>query len=112
MKRSLRHCCFASRSASLSISDFRNADAELQQSAKEPNANEIAMLLANMAKSDALLRILHLKRPIPKPLSSSPYAIDQLMDCFVKGAEGRYNKNADFDYLSYLFADLAKVGES
>ncbi|EKG19842.1 hypothetical protein MPH_02844 [Macrophomina phaseolina MS6] len=34
--------------------------------------------------------------------------MDQLMDCFVKGAEGRFNPHADYDYLSYLFADMAK----
>ncbi|KAF9696944.1 hypothetical protein EKO04_005025 [Ascochyta lentis] len=75
---------------------------------KEPNANEIAMLLANMAKDDALQRVLELKRDVPKELSTSKWAMDQLMDCFVKGAEGAYNANADFDYLSYFFADLAK----
>ncbi|KAH9877376.1 hypothetical protein IAQ61_002741 [Plenodomus lingam] len=77
-------------------------------SPKEPNANEIAMLLANMAKDDSLQRVLELKRDIPKELSKSAWAMDQLMDCFVKGAEGAYNKHADFDYLSYFFADLAK----
>ncbi|KAJ4377846.1 Protein hgh1 [Neocucurbitaria cava] len=75
---------------------------------KEPNANEIAMLLANMAKDDSLQRVLELKRDIPKELSKSTWAMDQLMDCFVKGAEGAYNQHADFDYLSYFFADLAK----
>ncbi|KAF1841908.1 DUF383-domain-containing protein [Cucurbitaria berberidis CBS 394.84] len=75
---------------------------------KEQNANEIAMLLANMAKDDSLQRVLELKRDIPKELSKSTWAMDQLMDCFVKGAEGAYNKHADFDYLSYFFADLAK----
>ncbi|MCJ1379303.1 hypothetical protein MMC17_002404 [Xylographa soralifera] len=75
---------------------------------KEPNANEIAMLLANMAKSDSIERLLTLKRDIPLGLSSSKIAIDQLMDCFVKGAEGSWNSKADFDYLAYLFADLAK----
>ncbi|KAF2655901.1 DUF383-domain-containing protein [Lophiostoma macrostomum CBS 122681] len=75
---------------------------------KESNANEIAMLLANMAKEDSLQRVLELKRDIPKELSTSKWAIDQLLDCFVKGAEGGYNKDADFDYLSYFFADLAK----
>jgi len=80
------------------------------QNAAEPNANEIAMLLSNLAKSDQILKILALKRAVPKPLSRSEYAIDQLMDCFVKGAGGAYNKHADYDYLSYLFADLAKVG--
>lgn len=81
----------------------------LKQNEKEANANEIAMLLANMAKADDMLRILKLKRAVPKPLSTSEYAMDQLMDCFVKGAEGSFNKQADFDYLSYFFADLSKV---
>lgn len=67
------------------------------------------MLFANLAKSDDLLRILKMHRTIPEPLSTSKYAMDQLMDCFVKGAEGSYNKDADFDYLSYFFADLSKV---
>jgi len=68
------------------------------------------MLLANMAKSDDMQRILKLTRDVPKELSTSKWAMDQLLDCFVKGAEGRYNKHADYDYLSYFFADLAKVG--
>ncbi|OJD40287.1 dna-binding protein hgh1 [Diplodia corticola] len=80
-------------------------------SSKEPNANEIAMLFANLAKSDSLKRILTLERAVPKDLSTSKVAMDQLMDCFVKGAEGRYNKHADYDYLSYLFADMAKHAE-
>lgn len=66
------------------------------------------MLLANMAKDDSLQRVLELKRDVPKGLSTSKWAMDQLMDCFVKGAAGAYNKDADFDYLSYFFADLAK----
>ena len=67
------------------------------------------MLLANMAKSDSLSRLLTLQRPSVPNLSSSKIAIDQLMDCFVKGATGTYNLKADYDYLAYLFADLAKV---
>lgn len=66
------------------------------------------MLLANMAKDDSLQRVLELKRDVPKELSTSKWAMDQLMDCFVKGAEGAYNPKADYDYLSYFFADLAK----
>jgi hypothetical protein len=69
------------------------------------------MLLANMAKDDSLQRVLKLKRDVPKDLSTSTWAMDQLMDCFVKGAAGAYNKHADFDYLSYFFADLAKFPE-
>ncbi|KAF1983610.1 DUF383-domain-containing protein [Aulographum hederae CBS 113979] len=78
---------------------------------KEPNANEIAMLLANMAKSDKMLRVLNLERDVPKELSTSKNTMDQLMDCFVKGAEGRFNKEADFDYLSYFFADISNSPE-
>jgi len=66
------------------------------------------MLLANLAKYDNLKRILTVSRPSPKDLSSSPLVMDQLLDLFVKGADGTYNKQADFDYLAYLFADLAK----
>ncbi|KAL1965424.1 hypothetical protein VTN77DRAFT_5680 [Rasamsonia byssochlamydoides] len=79
---------------------------------KEPNANEIAMLLANLAKSDSLKRIITLTRKVPdSSISSSKRAMDQLMDCFVKGAEGSLNKKADYDYLAYLFADLSKSEE-
>ena len=76
---------------------------------KEPNANEIAMLLANMAKSDSIECLITLKRDMPLGLSTSNIAIDQLMDCFVKGAQERWNPKASLDYLAYLFADLAKV---
>ncbi|CAK4034131.1 related to FAM203 family [Lecanosticta acicola] len=79
--------------------------------AKEPNASLQCMLLANMAKASNITKLLMLKREVPKPLSTSPIAIDQLLDCFVKGASGSYNKNADYDYLCYLFADLAKHEE-
>jgi hypothetical protein len=71
----------------------------------------MCMLLANMAKSDSIERILTLKRDVPLGLSTSKLAIDQLMDCFVKGAKGSWNPKADYDYLAYLFADLAKVTE-
>lgn len=33
------------------------------------------------------------------------------MDCFVKGADGSFNKDADYDYLAYLFADISKHAE-
>lgn len=81
------------------------------QSVKEPNADEFATLLANMAKSTALQKLLTVKRRIPENVSTSANAIDQLMDCFVKGAEGGLNKHANFDYLSYFFADLSQTEE-
>lgn len=74
----------------------------------EPNADEIAMLFANLAKSEKMQRVLSLKRRIPE-VSDSANAIDQLMDCFVKGAEGALNNHSTFDYLSYFFADLSKL---
>lgn len=61
-----------------------------------------------MAKHDSLIKILSLERPAPADLHSDNLAINQLLDLFVKGADGTYNKDANFDYLSYLFADLAK----
>lgn len=66
------------------------------------------MLLANLAKDDSLVKILSMEKPAPAELHSNNVAIDQLLDLFVKGADGTYNKDANFDYLSYLFADLAK----
>jgi hypothetical protein len=71
------------------------------------------MLFANLAKSEHALKLLSLQRKsIPKPLSTSPYAITQLLDLFVKGAAGFYNPKADFDYLSYFFADMAQHPDS
>ncbi|KAJ5198425.1 uncharacterized protein N7498_007542 [Penicillium cinerascens] len=75
---------------------------------KEPNADEVAMLLANLVKSEHLEKLHLLKRKAPESVSTSENALDQLMDCFVKGAEGGLNKHANFDYLSYLFADLSQ----
>jgi hypothetical protein len=78
---------------------------------KEPNADEVSMLLANLTKSDDSKKLITLKRKKPELVSTSSNAIDQLMDCFVKGAEGSLNKSANYDYLSYFFADLSKTEE-
>ncbi|KAK8127494.1 hypothetical protein PG984_008602 [Apiospora sp. TS-2023a] len=78
---------------------------------EEPNANLLSMLLANLAKWDAFKSILSRKQPPPKELGSDDLVMNQLMDLFVKGAEGTYNKDADYDHLSYLFADLTKHAE-
>jgi hypothetical protein len=79
---------------------------------KEPNADSLCMLLANLSKSDSLSRLLGFKRaPVPA-LSPSPLALDQLTHLFNRGANRGYNPNADYDYLAYLFADLAKVCSS
>ena len=78
---------------------------------KEPNADHVAMLLANLGKEDNMKRLFKLGRDTPEGLQSSERIIDQLFDLFVKGADGTYNPNANFDYLCYLFADIAKHEE-
>ncbi|KAH0543713.1 hypothetical protein FGG08_002029 [Glutinoglossum americanum] len=80
---------------------------------KEPTADLIAMLLANLVKSDDLVRrILTLNMgATPKVGLVSKGVMDRLMDCFVRGAEGGWNKGADFDYLAWVFADVAKHPE-
>ncbi|EPS42775.1 hypothetical protein H072_3242 [Dactylellina haptotyla CBS 200.50] len=76
-----------------------------------PAADYIAMLLANMAKHESVPgKLLRLKRDKPKTewkVSNSERAMDQLMDLFVKGSDKSLNKEANFDYLAYLFADIA-----
>ena len=52
-----------------------------------------------------------LKRTIPPDkdkISTSPYALDHLLDIFVKGGSNTLNKHANYDYLAYLLADLSK----
>ncbi|KAL4911876.1 hypothetical protein BDW62DRAFT_195953 [Aspergillus aurantiobrunneus] len=78
---------------------------------KERNADGISMLFANLGKSEKIKTLLTYKRRTAQPVSASIYAVDQLMDCFVKGAEGAYNRHSSYDYLSYLFADLSKLEE-
>ncbi|KAK0715779.1 hypothetical protein B0H67DRAFT_581600 [Lasiosphaeris hirsuta] len=78
---------------------------------EESNANLLSMFLANMAKWDGLKGIATQKQSSPATLGSDDNVLNQLMDLFVKGANGSYNKKADFDYLAYLFADLAKHPE-
>lgn len=81
------------------------------QSPTEPNANLLAMLLANMSKRDNLKSLLAKKQPAPEDLKSDDLAINQLLNLFVKGFDGSYNKHANYDYLAYLFADLTKHEE-
>ncbi|KAH7035588.1 uncharacterized protein B0I36DRAFT_318658 [Microdochium trichocladiopsis] len=78
---------------------------------EEPNANLHSMLLANLAKYDGFKKILEKKQPAQKGLDTDELIVNQLLDLFVKGADGTYNKNADFDHLAYLFADLSKHAE-
>jgi len=66
------------------------------------------MLVANLSKWDGLKDFLKRKQDPPKELGSDQVVLNQLLDLFVKGQDGTYNKHADFDYLAYVFADLSK----
>lgn len=81
------------------------------QDPAESNANLLAMLLANMAKWDGLKSIATRRQDPPSALQSDGLVLNQLLDLFVKGADGSYNKDADFDYLAYVLADLSKHPE-
>ena len=85
--------------------------ANFVQDPDEPNADLLAMLLANLAKWDGLKSLLTRKQTPPENLGSDDLVLNQLIDLFVKGNDKAYNKHADFDYLAYLFADLAKHTE-
>jgi hypothetical protein len=69
------------------------------------------MLLANMAKWDGLKSIATRTQPAPKELQSHELVLNQLLDLFVRGNDGSYNKHADYDYLAYVLADLSKHPE-
>lgn len=85
----------------------KRAPSRFLQNPKEKTANDLSMLLANLSKSPSLERLLDLKRAKLAALSSSSSALGQLIDLFNLGS--KYNSSATFDYLAYVFADLAKV---
>lgn len=69
------------------------------------------MLLANLSKHDHLKTIITREQDAPEELKSDKSVLNQLMDLFVRGQDGTYNKKASFDYLAYVFADLSKHEE-
>ncbi|KAK9464688.1 hypothetical protein V1512DRAFT_88490 [Lipomyces arxii] len=78
----------------------------------EENADLFCALLANIAKDNAITNIFRIKatKNQNKDLKSSR-VLDQLMDCFVKGADKKLNKFASFDYLAFVFADISRLAE-
>lgn len=113
-----RVCASAHNSKSLSLilelslscilfSIKKGAPSRFLQNPKEKTANDLSMLLANLSKSPSLERLLDLRRAKVPALSSSSSALGQLIDLFNLGS--KYNSSATFDYLAYVFADLAKV---
>ncbi|CCU77563.1 DNA-binding protein HGH1 [Blumeria hordei DH14] len=77
----------------------------------EPNVDDISILLANLGKVEKIKTLLSMELVAPSDLKSDGKVINQLLDVFVKGADGTYNTSANYDYLSYLFSDLAKHPE-
>ena len=67
------------------------------------------MLLANLSEPPSITRLITLTRTTVPSLSPSKLAISQLLGLYYKGAGGGYNTEARFDYLAWLFGDLAKV---
>lgn len=74
-----------------------------------PHADKVAMLLANVSRNKNIGNLVKLEHVCPKETSESKFAIDQLMDCFVKGSGRTLKHAASFDYLSYVFANLSNL---
>lgn len=77
-----------------------------------PNADLMTILLTNLAKSDSIIDVFGLKVEHDaenEKVFKSTHAMDCLMDCFVKGHDRTLNKYAEYDYLSYFFADISRL---
>ncbi|CAH2355706.1 protein Hgh1p [[Candida] railenensis] len=76
------------------------------------NADIMCILLTNLAKNDSINKIFDFSikhtTDEQKAIFKSEKAMDCLMDCFVKGSDRTLNKSAEFDYLSYFFADISR----
>lgn len=83
--------------------------ADIVQNPKEPTADDLSMLLANLSKSPAFERLIVLERSKVADLIPSKRAITQMIKLFNRGADKMWNKDGTYDYLAYMFADLAKV---
>ncbi len=68
----------------------------------------MCILLANCAKNDNIIKVFNFKKQLNNDIFKSEVLLDSLMDCFVKGSDRSLNKFANYDYLSYFFADLSK----
>ena len=72
-------------------------------------ADLACMLLANIAKHDSIETLITMtRRTGSASTSTSDRALNQLMDCFVRGAERQLNPHASYDFLANVFADLTR----
>ena len=78
------------------LSDRKNANTDLG-----------CMLLANLVKHPSLKRLGELKAKGTD--GKEAIALEVLVDLFNKGAAGWNEKKQSYEYLGYVFADLAKV---
>ncbi|KAJ2572898.1 Protein hgh1 [Coemansia sp. RSA 1836] len=70
-------------------------------------ADTACMLLSNLTKKDSICRILAKLDVGEVPgICNSRFALDQLTDVFVKGMDKAYNKDAQFNFLASVFADV------
>ncbi|KAJ2103285.1 Protein hgh1 [Coemansia sp. S100] len=70
-------------------------------------ADTACMLLSNLTKKDSICRILAKLDVGDVPgICDSRFALDQLTDVFVKGMDKTYNKDARFNFLASVFADV------
>ncbi|MCH0628681.1 protein HGH1 family protein [Kocuria palustris] len=77
---------------------------------KNTHADLMCILLTNLAKNDAINKILDMTMPTSETFPSGTI-IDSLMDCFVKGHDRSLNPAAEFDYLAYFFADISRFNQ-
>lgn len=76
------------------------------------NADLMCILLTNIAKDDYITKIFDFElKEMDQKVFKSAKAMDCLMDCFVKGSQRELNKFANFDYLSYFFADISRFAK-
>ncbi|KAJ2496033.1 Protein hgh1 [Coemansia sp. RSA 1972] len=70
-------------------------------------ADPASMLLSNLTKNADICKLLTTLTVGEVPgICSSQMAMDQLTDVFVKGMDKKYNKNASYNFLSSVFADV------
>lgn len=80
------------------------------------SADIMSVLLSNLAKEDVITKVFSFTREsmdkslpsLDRSVFKSDKVIDCLMDCFVKGYDRKLNKYANFDFLSYFFADISR----
>lgn len=77
------------------------------------NADLVCILLANVAKHENAKKFFTFDKvqTASNDVFKSPKAIDCLIDVFVKGADKSFNQSANFDYLSFFFADVSRFVE-